>query len=68
LSSILSAQNFIQALGYDVGLLIVGIILIVIGAIMPNFLPQGGKGWYALIVIGVIVVVIWLILLLLSLA
>ncbi len=62
----LQAMQQAITVGHNVWLLIVGIILIVIGAVMPQFLPAGNKGWYALLIIGVIVVVIWLILLVLE--
>lgn len=56
----------IQQLGNNISLLIIGIILIVIGAVGPMFAPQGGKGWYALLIIGIVVVVVWLVLLLIG--
>lgn len=52
--------------GNNIWLLIVGIILIVLGAAMPSILPAGGKGWYALLIIGIICVIIWLVLLILG--
>ena len=61
-----SAIQVITGIGTNIGLLVIGIIMIVIGAVGPMFAPQGGKGWYAILVIGIIVVVVWLVLLLVS--
>ena len=52
-------------IGHDIGLLVIGIILIVIGVVGPMFTAPN-KGWWALVLVGIIVVVVWLILLLVN--
>ena len=52
-------------IGHDVGLLVIGIILIVIGIVGPMFTAPN-RGWWALVVVGIIVVVVWLILLIVN--
>ena len=52
-------------IGHDVGLLVIGIILIVIGIVGPMFTAPN-KGWWALVLVGIIVVVVWLILLIVN--
>ena len=53
-------------IGHDVGLLVIGIILIVIGIVGPMFTAPN-KGWWALVVVGIIVVIVWLVILILGL-
>jgi hypothetical protein len=53
-------------IGHDIGLLVIGIILIVIGIVGPIFTGQN-KGWWALVIVGIIVVIVWLIILILGL-
>ena len=53
-------------IGHDIGLLVIGIILIVIGIVGPMF-TSPNKGWWALVVVGIIVVIVWLIILILGL-
>ena len=52
-------------IGHDIGLLVIGIILIVIGIVGPMFTAPN-KGWWALVLVGIIVVVVWLILLIVN--
>ena len=52
-------------IGHDVGLLVIGIVLIVIGIVGPMFTAPN-KGWWALVLVGIIVVVVWLILLIVN--
>ena len=52
-------------IGHDIGLLVIGIILIVIGVVGPMFTAPN-KGWWALVLVGIIVVVVWLILLIVN--
>ncbi len=54
-------------IGHDVGLLVIGIILIVIGIVGPMFTAPN-RGWWALVLVGIIVLVIWLIILILGIA
>jgi len=63
----IALQAFQQAItiGHDIGLLVIGIILIVIGVVGPMFTAPN-KGWWALVLVGIIVVVVWLILLLVN--
>ena len=53
-------------IGHDIGLLVIGIILIVIGIVGPMFTAPN-RGWWALVIVGVIVVIVWLIILILGL-
>jgi low affinity Fe/Cu permease len=63
----LAATQFIQQLGHDLHLLIIGIVLIIIGEVVGPLLIAS-RAWRILTVIGVIVVIVWLVLLLLGLA
>ena len=51
----------------NLGWLIFGIILALVGAIGPKVLPEGGRVWTLIFWIGIIVIIIWFILLALSL-
>ena len=53
-------------IGHDVGLLVIGIVLIVIGIVGPIF-TSPNRGWWALVVIGIIVAIVWLAILILGL-
>jgi uncharacterized protein (DUF983 family) len=57
----LLANALTQAIivSYNIGLLIIGIVLIGLGLWLPTVLP-GGKLWQILIVIGVIVLIVWI--------
>jgi hypothetical protein len=59
------ALTQVIAWGNNLELLIVGIVLIAIGVVGP-MLTRPSKGWWALVVVGIIVVIIWLILLIVS--
>jgi len=49
------------------GLLIFGIILAVIGYIGPRIAPEGGRIWTVIFWIGILLIIIWVILFLISL-
>jgi len=61
----LQALQQVISVGHDVGLLVIGIVLIVIGVVGPMFTAPN-KGWWALVVVGIIVVIVWLILLIIN--
>ena len=50
----------------NLGLLILGIVLALIGVILPKVIPEGNRAWLAIFWIGIIIIVIWFILLALS--
>ena len=52
-------------IGHDVGLLVIGIILIVIGIVGPMF-TSPNRGWWALVIVGILVVIVWFVLLVLG--
>ena len=51
------------AIGNNLGLLVIGIILIVLGAMMPKAVPQLNILWTILLIFGVIAVVVYFVLL-----
>lgn len=52
------------SVGSNLGLLILGVVLIILGVMLPKPIPQGALAWTILLIIGVICVVVWIILLL----
>jgi len=65
MSSIISAQNFIMALGgrlkSTIELMVVGVALVIIAQVLGPQFPAGKPGWLVMLIVGIIMIIIGII-------